>query len=196
MNRHAKNLLATLVLFAGLCSPGASRADTYVVAAPSTVTYYVHHPLHEVEGQSANIRGEIELFADNLTDFSGLSKKIVQADWQDFASENSSRDANVRKFVQASKFPTITYVVKALQLVSQSNERIQVNLKGKLYVNGNKKTVISSGYFDIRDPKAIKFYTHIKTKLTDFGIEPPSLLFVKTKDPMEIDVALTLTPKG
>lgn len=187
-------LAATLVLASALALAPA-HASEYVVASGSKITYYVSHPTHDVVGVSTQARGTLVYDPAKPDDFSGLTGKAIQVDWSSFDSGNASRDSNTRSAVGAVKYPTLTLVPEAVEGAVKTGNEIAGTLKARLYVNGVKRSITAPLKVDVSDPKAVKAAAKLTIKMTDFNIEPPSLLFVATDNDVVIEAALVLAPK-
>ena len=126
-----------------LCMALPAMAAEWKVSSPSEITFYVHHPMHEVVSVSKDAKGTLKFAwpTSDTADFSALVKQFVQADWKTFDSDNSSRDGNIRNFVDASKFPTITFLVTEVGDATKTANGYDVPLKGRLYVKGTKKVL-------------------------------------------------------
>lgn len=169
---------------------GAAAAE-YKVAEGSKITYHVTHSMHEVFGVSLSPRGAVNYDVANPTDFSGLIGKPIQVDWVSFDSGNANRDANARAVAGAEKFPTVTLVIESLT-GTLNGKTVEGTMQGRLYINGKRKPVSAPVQVDLSDPEAVKVAAHFTVKMTAFGIEPPSLLFIAVNDDVAVDVALIL----
>lgn len=176
-------LLSTLSLF--LTSP--LLAADYDLAAESTIRYVVKHPMHEVNGVSNQIvlLKKPSFDAAKPDDFSGVKDIPIQAAWKSFDSGNANRDSNTLMLVKASQFPNITYVIESL-----SGGIAQ----GRLYIAGQKQAVTAAVNIETNDPERLLVKTHSKIKMSDFGIEPPSLLLIAAEDEVNIYADLVFQP--
>lgn len=182
-------LVLALVVWAS-----AAQAAPFEAAAGSKITYQAIHPAHEVNGVTEKVRGKVEYDPAKPLEFIGLVNKNVQADWADFDSGNKNRDANVRVVVNADKFPSIAFVIEAIEKPVQTGTVIAGQLRGRLYINGVKQTLTAPVSIDVTDAKRILVSAKLITKMTDFKIDRPSLLFVKVNDDLIIDVNLVFQP--
>lgn len=187
--------LAAILVFAVVLTVAPAHAGEYVVETGSKITYYVSHPTHNVVGVSTRPRGTLVYDPAMPEDFAGLAGKAIQVEWSSFDSGNASRDSNTRSAVGAVNYPTLTLVPEAVEGAVKTGNEVSGTLKARLYVNGVKRPVTAPVKVDISDPKAIKAAAKFTIKMTDFNIEPPSLLFVATENEVVIEAALVLAPK-
>lgn len=187
--------IAAILGFAWVLAAAPADAGEYVVETGSKITYYVSHPSHDVVGVSTRPRGTLAYDPAKPEDFTGLIGKPIQVDWGSFDSGNASRDSNTRTSVGAVNYPTLTLVPEGISGVVTSGNEISGTLKARLYVNGVKRMITAPLKVNVSDSKAIKAAAKFTIKMTDFNIEPPSLLFVSTKNEVVIEAALVLAPK-
>lgn len=186
-------IASAMVLAVAFAAP--AHAGEYVVELGSKIRYYVSHPSHDVVGVSTRARGALMYDPANPADFSGLVGRPIQVDWASFDSGNASRDSNTRSAVGAVNYPTLTLVPEAVEGAVKNGDEIAATLKARLYVNGVKRAITAPLKVDVSDPKAVKAVAKFTIKMTDFNIEPPSLLFVATDNEVTIEAALVLAPK-
>jgi polyisoprenoid-binding protein YceI len=185
-------VLVALSIVAGLATSASAAA--YKVGPGSKITYHVVHPMHEVNGVNGTITGSVEYDAAKPLEFKGLSGKFVQANWKDFDSGNKNRDANTISVVNAEHFPQVTYVIESVENPRQEGAIITGTLRGRLYINGVKQPLSGPLTVDISDPKAIKVHSKLETKMTDFKLEPPALMFIKSANEVSILIDLVFVP--
>lgn len=191
--------LLALSLILSLALPTALRAEprVYRLAPDSTLSYFVRHPMHDVKGESGDIKLLKEPSYDpaNPTDMSGLRDIPLQAAWASFSSGNANRDANTSLVVKASQFPTITYVIESVDVVTAAADGVHHGtVAGRLYIAGQKQAVTASVDIDSRDPERIVVRSKTQVKMTDFGIEPPKLLLFAAEDSVAIETTLYFAP--
>ncbi len=188
-------MLRPIVFLGILLMAGAASAETYTIGEGSKITYHVVHPMHDVIGVNGAPTGEIDYDVANPTAFTGVTGKPIQAEWEGFDSGNSNRDANARATVNAQKYPTLTFVIERIEAPRADQGTLTGTLHGRMYVNGRRKPVSGPLKVDFSNAQSLKAHAELAIKMSDFEIERPSLLFVKTEDEVGIDVDLILVPK-
>jgi len=144
----------------------------------STVTYTLHHPLHQVESTSKEVTSRIEV---------DLSNKVIKSvraiiDVTSFDSGNSNRDSHAMEVIDAINYPDVQFIsnfvstygdsIKAIGQLTFHGVTKDITIIGKSVWSENQ--IVISGAFDI--------------SLTDFNIERPSLLMIKVDDALKFSV--------
>lgn len=169
------------------CTTSPLLAADYDLAVDSSIRYVVKHPMHVVNGVSKQLTllKKPQFDPNKPHDFSGVKDIPLQIAWKSFDSGNANRDSNTLMLVKASQFPNITYVIESLaQGVAQ----------GRLYIAGHKQAVTAAVTIDSSNPERLLVKTHSKIKMSDFGIEPPSLLLIAAEDEVNIYADLVFKP--
>jgi len=104
-------------------------------------------------------------------------------------SDSLSRDEHMYEVLNIGVNPTINFEIKSIQ---KADENYQIN--GLLTFNGIKKGILSM--VSISEAKKLtNIVGAFSIKLTQFNIEPPSLLFLTVRDQIDIKYNL-LYKKG
>jgi len=147
------------------------------VKEESSITYAMNHPLHAWTGESKDVNTII------LTDDarSTIYQVAVSAKVSTFDSKNANRDSHMMEVTEALKFPNVTFVSNAVTITGgdfKADGTITfhgisqpVTLEGKLSKEGNKLTF--TGGFNL--------------KMTQFKIDPPSLMGISTDDEFKLE---------
>lgn len=110
---------------------------------------------------------------------------VIIINSHDLKSNNSSRDENMYNTLKAKFFPTIKYVLKSITKV---NDKYQT--QGSLTLNGVTKNVNST--LDVVSNKnLVNLDGGFSIKLTDFNLEPPTMLFVTVRNQIDITYKLS-----
>ena len=178
-----KNALvwAAMLLWGGISS---TTAKTYeAIPSESRLTYFLNHPLHRVEGVSKNFTCKVDIPEDTLQ-----TRIAVKAPVLDFNSGNSNRDAHALETLDAFKHPFVEFISDSLRRETEG-----FRVFGKLTFHGIKRPV---DFLMIPKYAAdkVRLRGKFKIKLSDFKVERPSLLLVRTDDDLlvEIDVSAKL----
>jgi polyisoprenoid-binding protein YceI len=172
-------LLIGLLLVVSVFAQNKIKVNS--VKEESSIVYSMKHPLHEWTGESKEINS-ILLMDDAKTT---IYQVAVSAKLSTFDSKNANRDSHMMEVTEALKYPNVTYVSSSVTIdgsdfTSSGNLTFHgvsqpVAVKGKLTKEGNK--LIFSGDFSL--------------KMTQFKIDPPSLMGISTNDDFKLEFKVT-----
>src|SRR5438445_5977772 len=167
MNRNQPLLMVLLLM-----APVLAGADGQWVLEKSTLTYHVSHPLHQTEGVSHAARGKGVCHA-------GQCDFLIAVPVKTFDSGDSNRDLHMLQVTRGAQFPMVMvrtrlsedasasatiYADLEVQFAGQTVEYKQVPLQ---QATQGAETRISGT---------------IPATLSDFKIDPPSLLTIPVKN--------------
>jgi polyisoprenoid-binding protein YceI len=168
-------LLMGLVLVVSVFAQNKIKVNA--VKEESSITYSMKHPLHEWTGESKEVNSI--LLMDEAKTF--VYQVAVSAKLASFDSKNANRDSHMMEVTEALKFPNVTYTSTSVNFdgndfTSSGNLTFHgvsqpVALKGKMVREGNK--LIFTGDFNL--------------KMTQFKVDPPSLMGISTNDDFKLD---------
>ena len=169
-------LLVTLPTFA---------ADSQWVLKQSTLTYHVSHPLHESEGVSHAARGK-GVCHDGQCDF------LIAVAVKSFDSGDSNRDLHMVQVTRGAEFPIVTVRTRLPESAASSatiNADLEIQFAGQTaqYKKVPFKVETQGGETHITGI--------IPATLTDFKIDPPSLLTMPVKNDIPVRVDMTWRPQ-
>jgi polyisoprenoid-binding protein YceI len=144
------------------------------------------HPLHSWTGQSKDVNAAI-IFNNNKNK---IIKTAVSVKISSFDSKNANRDSHTMEVTDALKYPNVTFVSKSI--VEKNNDNYQVS--GLLTFHGITKQ-ISFNTQIYNTKKEIEVRGNFSIKMTAYGIKPPSLLGMPTKDNIKISFNVFFTNK-
>ena len=143
----------------------------------STVTYSAKHPLHKWDGVSHDVSSAV-LYND---DTKALESVAVSIKVSSFDSDNSNRDSHAMEVLEGLKYPNVTFV----------SSDVKANADGTLTATGNltfhgitKPTTLRATRKDAGGKMTI--VGEFPISLTEFNVERPSLLGLKTNDEMTL----------
>jgi hypothetical protein len=178
---HRKVLIASLLL----AIPAFAGPDSQWVLEQSTLTYHVSHPLHQSEGVSHAARGKGVCHA-------GQCDFLIAVAVKSFDSGDSNRDLHMIQVTRGAQFPLVTVRTRLpesaatsatinadldIQFAGQTAQFKQVPLQ--LVTQGNETRISGT----------------IPATLTDFKIEPPTLLAMPVKNEIPMRVEMTWRPQ-
>jgi hypothetical protein len=179
---NAKVLMALFLL----ALPGRAQAeDSQWVLEQSTLTYHVSHPLHQTEGVSRAARGKGVCHA-------GQCDFLIAVPVKSFDSGDSNRDLHMLQATRGAEFPMVTVRTRLpeadstsatihadmeIQFAGQTAQYKQVPLQ--LVTQGNETRISAT----------------IPATLSDFKIDPPTLLTLPVKNEIPVRVEMTWRPQ-
>jgi YceI-like protein len=172
-----KIALALLLLF-----PVPLRAaDSQWVLEKSTLTYHVSHPLHQVDGVSHAARGKGVCHA-------GQCDFLIAVPVKSFDSGDSNRDVHMLQVTKGADFPMVvvrTHLPEDAAKGASIRADLEVQFAGQ---TGHYKQVRLQM---VRQGNQAIVTGTIPATLTDFKIDPPTLLTIPVKNEMPVRVELT-----
>jgi hypothetical protein len=178
MNKKALLTLCLLVL------PGLA-ADQQWILGQSTLSYHVSHPLHQVDGVSHAARGKGICHA-------GQCEFLIAVPVRSFDSGDSNRDLHMLQVTRGAEFPMVTVRTRLPESAATSaaiNVDLEIQFAGqtaqykqvpfKLETQGGETRIIGT----------------IPATLSDFKIEPPTLLALPVKNEMPVRVDMAWRPQ-
>ena len=177
----AKKVFLSLILSTALAF--AAGSEQWILQE-STLSYHVSHPLHQIDGVSHAARGK-GICHDGQCDF------LIAAPVKSFDSGDSNRDLHMLQVARGAQFPMVS--VRTRMPESALNES---NLSLDLDVDFAGQ---SAHYSHIPFQQTAEGTQHritgtIPAKVSDFKIDPPSLLTVPIKNEMPVKVDMVWRP--
>ena len=174
-----------LVIFLLLALPIFAYGDSQWILDQSTLTYHVSHPLHQSEGVSHAAKGK-GVCHDGQCDF--LIAVLVKS----FDSGDSNRDLHMLQVTRGAQFPLVT-VRTRLPESSATSATIHADLE--IQFAGQTAQYKDVAFQLLTQGKEIRISGTIPATLTDFKIDPPTLLTMPVKNEMPIRVEMTWRPQ-
>jgi polyisoprenoid-binding protein YceI len=170
-------ILVALALLSTLAdAQDKSQIKLYCDKKQSTISYYLHHPLHAWTGESNDVNSII-LTDENRT---LINTVAVSVKISSFDSKNANRDSHVMEVTEALKYPTISFTSNSIK--QESNKLV---VSGTLNFHGVSQIVLFEADKTIINNKA-EITGGFTVKMTQFGIDPPSLMGMATDDDIKI----------
>jgi hypothetical protein len=175
---HVTLAVAAFALF-------AQAADNQWILQQGTLTYHVSHPLHQSEGVSHEVRGK-GICHDGECDF------LIAVPVKSFNSGDSNRDLHMLQVTRGAEFPMVTVRTK-LPESAAGYTTVQADLQ--IQFAGQTVQYKQVPFQMSPQGKEMHVTGTIPATLTDFKIDPPSLLTVPVKNDVPIRVDLTWSPQ-
>ena len=159
-------------------------ADTQWTLEQSTLTYHVSHPLHQTEGVSHVAKGKGVCHA-------GQCDFLVAVPVKSFDSGDSNRDLHMLQATRGAQFPMVVVRTRLPEEVSGSatiHADLDVQFAGE---TTQYKQVL---FQVVTQGNQTRISGTIPATLSDFKIDPPSLLAIPIKNEMPVRVDMTWHP--
>lgn len=170
-------LLAILALTAA----GFLHADSQWVLEQSTLSYHISHPLHQVDGVSHAARGK-GVCHGGQCDF------LIAAPVKSFDSGDSNRDLHMLQVTRGAEFPLVSV---RLQLPEAAASSTTIHVDMEIQFAGQTVQYKQIPLQLTMQGKQAKITGTIPATLSDFKIDPPSLLTFPVKNEMPVKVEMT-----
>ena len=171
-------LIVALLL---LALPGLASADSQWILDQSTLTYHVSHPLHQVDGTSHAARGK-GVCHDGQCDF------LIAVPVKSFDSGDSNRDLHMLQVTRGAQYPMVTVRTRVPESMAGASE---ISLDCDVEFAGQTAHYKDVPFQDSAQGNEKKITGTIPSKLTDFKIDPPTLLTMPIKNDIPVKVELT-----
>ncbi len=165
-------------------SCGLLWGDSQWVLEKSTLTYHVSHPLHQIDGVSHAARGK-GVCHEGQCDF------LIAVPVKSFDSGDSNRDLHMLQVARGAQFPMVVvrlHLPESAASLSTIHADLEIQFAGQtvhysqvpfqLGMQGNEARITGT----------------IPATMTDFKIDPPTLLAIPTKNEIPVKVDMLWRP--
>jgi len=181
----APRFLPAFIALVLIGATSAHAADSQWVLAECTLTYHVSHPLHQTDGVSHAARGK-GVCHDGQCDF------LIAVPVKSFDSGDSNRDLHMIQVTRGAEFPMVTVRTRLPESAANStnlNADLEIQFAGQ---TAHYKQVT----FQLtKQGTETKLSGTIPATLSDFKIDPPTLLTLPVKNEMPVRVEMTWHPQ-
>jgi len=170
-----------LIAFLFLALPTLAQTDSQWVLSQSTLTYHVSHPLHQTDGVSRAARGKGVCHA-------GKCDFLIAVPVKSFDSGDSNRDLHMLQVTRGGEFPMVT-VRTSLPEEASASATIHADLE--VQFAGQTVKYKQVPFEQTKQGDETKISGTIPATLSDFKIDPPSLLTIAVKNEIPVRVEMT-----
>jgi hypothetical protein len=170
-----------LTAFLFLVLPTLAQTDSQWVLSQSTLTYHVSHPLHQTDGISHAARGKGVCHA-------GQCDFLIAVPVKSFDSGDSNRDLHMLQVTRGGEFPMVT-VRTSLPEDASASATIHADLE--VQFAGQTAKYKQVPFEQGKQGNETKISGTIPATLSDFKIDPPSLLAIAVKNEIPVRVEMT-----
>jgi hypothetical protein len=179
-----KRLLMAILLLPPL-GLALAQTDRQWILEESTLAYHVSHPLHQTDGVSHAARGKGVCHA-------GQCDFLIAVPVKSFDSGDSNRDLHMLQVTRGAQFPIISVRTQLAETASRSTT-IQADLE--IQFAGLTAQYRQVPFQLATQGNQIRISGTIPATLTDFKIDPPSLLALPVKNEIPVRVEMTWRPQ-
>ena len=173
-----KILIAAFLLAAGTAQ---GQTDSQWILEQSTLTYHVSHPLHQTEGVSHAARGKGVCHA-------GQCDFLVAVPVKSFDSGDSNRDLHMLQVTRGGQFPLVS-VRTRLPVTASTSKDIEADLD--IEFAGQTAHYEHVAFMEAVQRDETHITGTIPLRLSDFKIDPPTLLSLAVKNEVPVLVDMT-----
>ena len=179
----AQKTIALVILL--ILAPLGRAAGKGWVLEESTLTYHVSHTLHQSEGVSHAARGK------GVCD-AGQCDFIIGVPVKSFDSGDSNRDLHMLQATRGAQFPLVT-VHTRLPEASLASASLLVDLD--VQFAGQTAQYKQIPFQLVTKGDQVRISGSIPATLSDFKIDPPSLLSIAVKNEIPVRIDMTWRPQ-
>ncbi len=161
--------------------PPLAGADSQWILERSTLTWHTSHPLHQSEGVSRAARGKGICHA-------GQCEFLIAVPVKSFDSGDTNRDLHMLQVTRGAEFPMIV-VTTELSEDTLSSTTIHANLK--VQFAGQTVEYKQVPFQLSMEGIEARLSGSIPATLSDFKIDPPTLLMIPIKNEIPVHVETT-----
>jgi hypothetical protein len=180
---NKRKLIAILLLLP--LKAARAQVDSVWIVDQSTLKYHVSHPLHQTDGVSHEARGKGVCHGGEC-DF------LIAVPVKSFNSGDSNRDLHMLQATRGGEFPIVTVRTRLPEpALSSATVRadLEIQFAGQTAVYKQVPLQLA------RQGNQIRVTGTIPATLTDFKIEPPSLVAIPVKNEIPVHIEITWRPQ-
>ena len=181
-----KTIAQLISLLFILSCPGIAQSQW--VLEQSTLSYHVSHPLHQVDGVSYAARGK-GVCQNGQCDF------LIAVPVKSFDSGDSNRDLHMLQVTRGAQYPIVTvrtHLPETSASQSAINADLEIEFAGQ--TAHYKNVAFQVATLGNGNASEKKLTGTIPTTLSDFKIDPPSLLTMPIKNDIPVKVEMLWKP--
>jgi len=167
-----------IIVLAALSLPSLFAADRQWLLEQSTLTYHVSHPLHQVDGVSHAAKGK-GVCHQGQCDF------LIAVPVKSFDSGDSNRDLHMLQVTRGAEYPLVT-VRTRIPETSEGSATVYLDLD--VQFAGQTAHYKQVPFHQATEGNSVNITGTIPARVSDFKIDPPSLLTMPIKDEIPVRV--------
>jgi hypothetical protein len=178
-----KQILLSVLFLAAASS--ARAADTQWMLRESSLTYHVSHPLHQTDGVSHAARGKGACH-DGQCDF------LIAVPVKSFDSGDSNRDLHMIQVTRGAEFPMVTVRTRLPESAADSTT---IRADPEVQFAGQTAQYKQVPLQLTKQRTEMHITGTVPATLSDFKIDPPTLLTMPVKNEIPVRVEMIWRPQ-
>lgn len=138
-----------------------------------------------IDPLNTNLSAELSIQENDLTTLKGT----LSVEMGEFISDKSDRDENMDEATEASTFPLASY---SLADVKKAKGQNAYTLSGTMELHGQKKELTFNAEI-LQNDNSITINATSSILMSEYGIEPPCLMFLCVRDQIDLFAKAVLT---
>lgn len=187
---------AVILLSSLLVSVSSHAQSKYQSAGGVKITIEGTSNIHDwdMKSEKGTCSGVFDV--NNTGAITGLSALTFSVPAESLKSEHSGMDKNSYKALNTSKFASISFTAGQATIRPAGNSGHILTTNGKLTIAGVTKDVTLTATGVVNADKSISYTGSYQLKMTDYNVEPPSLMLGAIKTGNSIVVKFNLVLKS
>jgi len=173
-------------LFLALLSTALLFSENLTFKSGSVMAHTSMLADSNINPASSNITSHLTMKKGEVTTLKGS----VDISLVDLKSDNEERDEHMHETIEIKKYTETSYTIKLVE----KNTAGTYNITGTLSLHGVTKPLNMVGEVT-QNGDEVSINAKTSFKMSDFGIEPPTLLFLTVRDLLEMTIDTTYTLK-
>lgn len=144
----------------------------------------------EMKGDKGNSSATFSIQNNELMSLANLNFSINA---EHLKSEHDAMDNNCYKALNTKQYPNISFVAPATAVKKLNGNTYQIIAKGKLQISGVTKEINLNGTCSLNADGTVTCKGSYKLKMTEYNVEPPSIMLgaIVTGDEITLEYNLT-----
>ncbi len=182
-----------LIAFIPLSAYQAVIAQTKFINADTEATVKGTSTLHDWEMNSKEGKTEAVIELGSIPKILALKFTLPA---ESLKSHHSAMDKNAYKTLKTEKYAYLTFVITSSKMTAVDSSTFNMNGLGQLEIAGVKKEIELNAVCKVGPDKSLMCTGSKQIKMSDYGLEPPSMMLgtVKTGNEITIDFKQKLIP--
>jgi polyisoprenoid-binding protein YceI len=194
--RSSRTLLVPTILFAFIFTASSANAQTHYHFTSNKMVIEGTSNIHDWSMQSSSATGTAVITTNPSNAVTELGNVSFSVPVETLKSDKSGLDKNAYKALKTDKFKAIAFNAVKTTITPAGGNNYNISSTGKLSISGVARDVVITATGIMAGDKSLNIKGAYKLKMTDFSVEPPSLMFgaIKTADEVTLKYDIVLKP--